>query len=361
MPISLNFAEFVEILKWIISPTRGPTKLFEKVAKPLKTYWFSLEACRRTGVKVLALEFAFLAVLFHFNELKKPKIDQNELSDLLHGLCWIGYDPKDFDPATSPNPSLQSLKRDLDWIHAAGFTGVVTFACRGTLCDIPELAKDRGFAVIAGVWDPGDGWEVRQAINMQESVDAYCVGHNGLNKPRAYNFEELSRAIQLIRLRTSKPVTTSEEARYYQPGTGILLLGDWLFPDVHISLREATSSICDSNIDRDVLCYVGQAKRLAALSKELGKPLLLKAVVYPYGGATGASLQTQDLFFSTLIEELRDPLRGINHPVSLAVHSAFDAPWKQGFPFYSWDPYTGLLENDGVPRPAASSITNLCH
>jgi hypothetical protein len=34
------------------------------------------------------------------------------------------------------------------------------------------------------------------------------------------------------------------------------------------------------------------------------------------------------------------------------LHGAFDSPWKNWGTFREWDPYTGLFERSGQPRPA---------
>lgn len=316
---------------------------------------------RKKGVTTLFVVTLILSALVVMDALDIGLLDRrhpsSQVARLLQSHCWLGYDPLEFNPTACPNPTSTSIQRDLRWIRAAGFTGIVTFSSKGTLAEIPALAKQEGLAVIMGVWTPSDRSELEQAAGQRQFVDAYCVGHNGLGKPHGYTMEELEIAIKLLRRCSGRPVTTSEEARFYGDRR-LGRLGDWLFPDVHVSLLESPVAPPSADPFRDVARYIQLVCELPDLADGMHRPLMLKCVVYPWHGAAGASLETQRIFFSGVVEGLRSPDLGLPFQnVSIVVHSAFDSPWKTGFPFYPWDPFTGLLEGDGTPRPAAGEIT----
>jgi class 3 adenylate cyclase/exo-beta-1,3-glucanase (GH17 family) len=286
----------------------------------------------------------------HLNE----QIRRN-LGRLLRGQCWVGYDPSTFDPLVCPKPALASIQADLESIRAAGFTGVVTFCSRGTLAEIPSLAKGLGLAVIMGVWDASDPHEVELAIERANSVDAYCVGHNGLRDDR-YLFEDVEAAMREIREQTEKPVSTSEEVRFYRENQNLAALGDWLFPDIHLSLQAKLNAGLYPEVEHRVEQSLALAREVATFGQRYRRPLALKLLVFPWKGAQGVSLELQRSFFAQALDRLSSPEVGLNVPTAYVAHSAFDAPWKQRVPFHPWDPYTGLLEADGTARPAVCEI-----
>lgn len=319
---------------------------------------------RKKGIAVLCIVALILSALVTLDVLDIRVLDRrhpaSEVARLLQSHCWLGYDPLDFDPTVCPNPTSTSVARDLRWIRAAGFTGIVTFGSKGTLAEIPAVAKQEGLAVIMGVWDPPDRLEFEQAVRQRQFVDAYCVGHTRLGEPHGYTMEELEIAINLLRRRSGRPVTTSEEARFYRDPR-LRRLGDWLFPDVHVSLLDSPVAIPSANPHRDVERYIELVRKLPGLADGTHRPLMLKCVVYPWSGAAGASLESQRIFFGGVVEGLRGPDIGLPFKINaIVVHSAFDSPWKTGYPFYSWNRFEGLLDRDGTPRPAAREIIKLC-
>lgn len=311
------------------------------------------------GVGCLLLVLLLLAFLIYHSELRHPAVDRRELTDLLNRGCWVTYDPRAFDPVTNPNPSLSSMRKDLKMIRKIGFSGVVTFSSRGTLSEIPRLAKEMRLNVIMGIWDPGDDKEVRVAIRQARYADAYCVGHNGLDHPDGYDFEQLESAILHVKRRTGRPATTSEEARSYNVAR-IAGLGDWLFPDVHLSLLEPLAP-ARVDLKRDLDLGLGSIQTVAQVAQQAHKPLMLKMVSYPWLGAENASRENQASFFAGLLEEIRSTERRLPLPAGVAIHSAFDLPWKRSPPFYSWDTYTGVIEPYGAPRPASIKILARCN
>ncbi|MFN0206997.1 MAG: toll/interleukin-1 receptor domain-containing protein [Planctomycetota bacterium] len=279
-----------------------------------------------------------------------------EITRLLHSRHWLGYDPTQYNPNPDSAhwPTEESIYNDLGHIHAAKFTGVITFGCKNSLSLIPSLAKERGLAVIAGVWNPADEKECQSALAQSEHVDAYCVGHNNLGK--TYQRDTLDHTVSWLRNQSQRPVTTSEEIRIYRGDDDLCTMGDWLFPDCHVSLRPHPGAAAIADVERAIKGYSALAHEITTIAKQYRRPLMLKMVTFPWAGIVGASLERQAEFFAVFLEALRDPEFGLSGRVALMYNSAFDVPWKNGHPFYPWDVHTGLLELDGSPRPAVSQI-----
>ncbi len=278
-------------------------------------------------------------------------VSQGDLGRLLHHNCWICYDPSGLRQTTNGiflYPTLTSIGQDLDVIKTAGFSGIVTFGSTDTLAEVPQLAKERGLAVIMGVWNPNNQMEVRTAIRQAKYVDGYCIGHNGLKKD--YSISELKTTVLRVQRETKLPVTTTEWALRYE--TQLAGLGDWLFPDVHIPVRSTPNDKPKVDVERDVKLFVAALKQMAEHARQQHKLLVLKCIAYPHSGIEGASPTNQALFFNTVLNRLEDTQEGLPVTVSIAPMSAFDAPWKKGRPYFEWDPYVGLL------RPFESERTN---
>jgi len=317
---------------------------------------------RKKGIEFLAIACVTIISLSIWDQVLGPILSKHFVSDadvslLIYSHRWITYDPLHYDPSLYPDPDVVSIAKELEWIRNAGFDGIITFTSRGTFSMIPELAKKNGLMVIMGVWDPTDQQEIAIAISKREYVDAYAVGHNGLD--RRYSYDDLIRAIQHIRFRTRRPVSTTEKVGLYLEDKRLLSVGDWVFPDVHVSIRGEGGTDYLADAMRDAKSTIDIAKKIAAQEETKGKPILLKMVTYPMGGISNASLDEQRRFFVAILEHRRDVLTDMPYRVSISVHSAFDMPWKTTWPFYKWDPYTGLLDSSGVPRPAAQEIVRM--
>lgn len=277
-----------------------------------------------------------------------PRPNRDELLSLLHERVWIGYEPADYDPRESGNVSDVQIRRELVAIREAGFTGIVTYGSRKDLARIPHLAKDQGFAVIMGIWNPLDLSEIRHAYEQQEFVNAYCMGHNGLDVH--YNEGQLERKMRWLRRKTGKPITTTQLTRRYSSSTARLnLMGDFLFPDVHHDLKGAVP-------EDDLQVTMSRVTKMEELARRFDRPLMLKMVLYPTRPTADArdDPDRQTEYLTAIIAALRDPLRDEFRQPAYALHGAFDAPWKQGGHFLSWDPYTGLFDRSGEPRPAVA-------
>lgn len=347
-----DFENIVVRLAKESSSTELPAR--SDIAMPLRR----LADERRRGLASLAAIGLIILLLLGYALLgPRLEIPRAIVEQLVFGHKWIGYDPSTFNPRLDHNPSIESIGQDLDQIREAGFTGVVTFGSHGTLASIPSLAKQRGLAVIMGIWNPNDQKEVLIAARETYFVDGYCVGHNHSNKPKGYALGEVEHTARVVRKLTGRPVTTTEEARFYPDNERLCRIGDWLFPDMHQPLWDAPGRPARVNVEEDVTDVFEAAKRMVTVAQLVDhRPLMLKNVSYPWNGARGASPKTQEQFFLLLRQTFEDPRRGLPHRVALMVNSSFDSPWKGDGNFYSWDAFTGLLKLNGEPRPAVQAI-----
>lgn len=284
-----------------------------------------------------------------------------ELLELLAGRCWVTYGPSEgYDPTQGRHPNVQVIQSDLQRIRKAGFTGVITFSSHETMAEVPRLARDADLGIIMGVWNPADREEFTYAIDQLEYVDAYCVGHNGLN--RRYSLDDLEACIGILRRRTKKPVTTSAKASFYKGNERLCQMGDWVFPDFHLSLRHHSCHEPCVDVKRDVAVFLKSVKTmvdLVRLNRVNGRErlLMIKTLLYPWAGVTGASLDNQRRFFEAVLAARDDPHQGPSTPIAISFHSAFDYPWKIGALEYdAWDPFSGLIDDKGGLRPAGAVI-----
>jgi hypothetical protein len=332
---------------------------------PRRKQWFgSLDGGQKVGITVAisgSIALVLIAVLF---QLVGPFVSYLFVSEadavaLVRRYRWITYDPREFDPSAQRAPTPLSMQEDLLEIKKAGFTGVITFSSQEPLDMIPRYAKENGLAVIMGVWDPLDRREALLSSSAYKYVDGYSVGHNGLGA--SYTYSELANRIRWLRFRTKRPVTTTERVGNYLHDSQLLAIGDWVFPDVHLSLRDETQTkpvpIFRADAKQDVAKTFDYARQIVELARQHRKPVLLKMVSYPMSGTTGASLNEQADYFSLLLDSRRDVEASMPLDIGISVHSAFDIRWKNTvWPYYQWDPYTGLLNDNGSPRPAAGIV-----
>lgn len=347
------------IARFLAPLVRLPVEWVRAIVGGFLVRWPQADILRRNGFRTAVVVVLGLGALAWREEVHVPTVSRHDVVRLLHEHCWVTYDPRDLDPLLHAEVSSASIRDDLAHIRAAGFTGIVTFGSRGGLARIPRIAKAQRLAVIMGVWSPGDVGEIRNAIAQRDFADAYCVGHDGLGQRGGYEIEELRRAIALVKRRTHRPVSTSEEVRLYED-PALQRLGDWLFPDIHVSLLNAAARSVPEDPEQGFQSIVQLARRISAIAAQTDRPLMLKMVTFPWQGTANASALGQRESFARFLEELRSPERGSAVRPAIVIHSAFDLPWKTDDPFYPWDPYTGVLDADGAARPAARAIAALC-
>lgn len=317
----------------------------------------------RLGRRLVAAMVCLMPLSFVWMTAALPTLQASALpskaAQLVLNYAWLSYEPRGFSPFSASRESVSDLDEELGWIRTAGFEGIVTFGAGGIDSNIAETARRHDLKVILGVWNPRDSDELGRAIGLRDVVDAYVVGHNGLQT--RYTLTELRRAIDLVRSETGHPVTTTAPIGEYKGGTGLLGIGDWLFPDAHRSLRSvgAQAGIAyKADPEDDAKQLLDAASALCGSGDLQGRAVMLKMVMYPHAGAEGASPQTQASFFSSLLESRKDSGSDFPANLSISAYGAFDPTWKRSSRFYEWDCCTGVFEEDGRPRPAVREIVS---
>lgn len=302
---------------------------------------------------IITMGSAIFAAKWWENQPFRPSSDtMKSFTKLAGDTIWIAYDPPGHNDRDQRFPSASDILADLRVLHDCGFSGIVTFGSEGTLLRIPELARREGFSgVIMGIADPTSEAEIAQAMKCSTWVDAYCVGHNTLSRrydKKIYNGDQIIEVIQRVRKATGKPVTTTELVSEMQLYPSVWSACDWLFPDIHAYWHDGAMSP-----DAAVQKTVDFAKTaMDASYRNSNKPVMLKMISYPSGGADRISQISQSEFYQKLYNRYQndaDAPRGSGH----VFFSAFDVEWKTG---PEWEPaerYLGLFDKDRNPKPAA--------
>ena len=121
----------------------------------------------------------------------------------------------------------------------AAFRSLVTYASKGAMGRIPEIARDEGFdgIVIMGIWDVFAQEEWITAIAQVPFIDGYCLGNEGLGV--RYNPDELASRMAQLRQITGLPVTTSEPIVKYMRGP----YRDWVVGTLGLALSQCTTHL----------------------------------------------------------------------------------------------------------------------
>jgi len=318
------------------------------------------DAARRRGrMALLALMVVWLALVAWREWLPPAAVDKAALSHLLHDNLWVTYDPsgKYLMGSAPVYPPPEEMKADLLLIKGAGFSGILTTSSDKEMMVVPRLAREVGLHVIMGVWDPGDHRELERAVRQAPYVDAYCIGDG--QALQGFPIGILESAVRYVKKRTGLPAAVSDLSSRYDARRAAI--GDWLFPDTHLTLRDLPQSEPRVDLERDVALFMQSTQAMAEHARTLDVPLLFKNVAYPHAGVAGASPEKQKEFYARIMDFLNDAQRGHVTRTSIVVQGAFDAGWKRGKPFEKWDPYTGLLELDatGSHAKAAPAVDEL--
>jgi len=277
------------------------------------------------GIKKIALWFILISSITI--SLSFAQVSE-EFRDKLVNLKWVAYAPTNFNPEKEIYPSENSLRQDLEVLFQAGFSGVATYGSNASLALVPQLAKETGFSgVIMGVWDFDNREEMDNAMLASEYVDGYCLGNEGLNS--RYNADQVKEAIALIKELTGKPATTTEQVFDYY-NDNVLVIGDWIFPNIHPFL---------SSIREPDKCVNWIGKNYAILQKHNkdGRPILFKEAGFPTAGDRAANEANQRDFFLGL--EKTD--------IPFVYFEAFDQPWKRTL---SVEPHWGMFKSNRRPK-----------
>ena len=263
---------------------------------------------------------------------------------------WVVYDPTGYDPYHGQFPAEMSMRDDLRALQSKGFNGLITMSSGGPLKDIARIAHETGFQmVIVGVWDVRNTNEVSAALSVAEYADAYCIGQSGLSK--RYSVGELREMVARFQRETARPVVVSETLGEYESNPQLVLLGDFLFPDVHSNWRQG-----ETPEDAWAETFAAARKAAQLVSGDPERQVLLKMVSFPSGGAPGLTPITQARFYRYVVEGARDN-KDIPARVSFSFMGAFDTPWKATA--YGWTPpeqSTGLFTVKREPKLAVSNV-----
>jgi len=270
-----------------------------------------------------------------------------EMEQLVLNHYYVAYEPTEYDPLKGKMPTEDEVREELSLLHSSrdggNFDGLITFHSEGTLAEIPRIAKEVGFrAVIMGISIDEDESVRARKLNEQllvaevkkGHVDAYCLGHNTIQKvPLA----QLKEWMAELRKRTKKPVTTTAPLNYYlgTHGREFRSIGDFHFPDV------APAWLGDG--PRKALESVERAiEKMTELPDD--KPILLKMLSFPTKGSALATPEGQNEFFTGLMRDI-DFLPKMNP----SIFSGFDLKWKYPPHFHETEQYVGLIKKEKTP------------
>jgi exo-beta-1,3-glucanase (GH17 family) len=267
---------------------------------------------------------------------------------------WIVYTPRNYHPNIGVYPTEGQLQSDLEHLHEDGWRGVITISMLGTLRETPRLAKEVGFThVIAGIFWFDDGQlsiEREATIEEAEYIDGIVVGMMALSRltdqQSENGLERLPAAIEEIRRKTGKPVTTSEPYYNYGRYPRLLTVGDWVFPLI---------TPCDEG-----RTDVGEA--VDWLSKEYAKfhdiardshtkpCVVFRAVVWPTAGGSYATEENQCKFYQQLVDT----------DVRFVWAYSYDEPWQKP-DAHTGDrvKYFGLYDSEGNPKRVIGELCSV--
>lgn len=255
----------------------------------------------------------------------------------------IAYQPSAYRPGGEFTTDIERvIAEDLAVLRDLGIRSLVTYGAMGSFAKIPEMARATGFdgTIICGVWDPNDDVELRNAAGQRDHVDGYCIGNEGLGV--LYSSAELAAAMNRLRTRTGRPVTTSEPIDRYLEGDDAGFLaetGDWLFPLAHPYWAGLTRP-------REAVGWVvAHADLLAART---GRQVILKEAGVPSRCADGCSGERQADFFRALATT----------DAEFFFFEAFDQPWKsvgEGAP--AVESHWGIMTDDRQAKRTAEWLT----
>ncbi len=254
---------------------------------------------------------------------------------VLPKAVWVAYAPTHYYPAANPPvlPSEESIRADLGVLRAAGFNGLVTYGAQ--IPRIPQIAQHLGFtAMLLGVWTPGDAGEMLLAEEAARSpiVVGIIVGNEGLTFHR-YALPVLREAMDELRRKTGKPVSTTEVVESYFTKPELAEWSDFLAVNAHPYFHEMRDPIKAAEWTANVYANIHQ--------KFPDKEILFKEVGLPTA-ARGLSENSQYDYYRALKDTA----------VQFVFFEAFDALFKNGPVEQSW----GIFHADRSPKPVASLV-----
>jgi len=217
------------------------------------------------------------------------------------GQCrnWISFEPAaPFDPTLGVATTDSATRASLQQLFDEGWRGIVTYSLDPVqgLDQVPRIAKEIGFHfMIAGIYWYDEAQLTREraaALDQARYIDAIVIGNEGLMGGR-YTRERLTTELESLRAATGKPVTTSEPDWLYQEDPSLVMLGDWVFPNVHPWFADIRST------SSGVSFVESRVKALQQLAP--GRTIVLKESWWPTaGGDPAATEDNQSAYFTAL-------------------------------------------------------------
>lgn len=304
--------------------------------------------------KHLALAFSALIAMNLFWQAPANAADTAALGQAFDTLHWIAYSPLNYNPDQGVFPNAQQIRADLEVLKANGFGGIVTYGCNNTLAnEFTDEASKLGFKIIIGVWDPLSAEELNNAVNCAKNpnVLAVCIGNERLmdkykmpNPAYCYTLPQLKSALDSVRSRTGKPVTTSQQVKSYTE-QDLIDACDFEFPTIHPyweAVHDHKPALFDAKAGSDWTVE----KWAAVKSRSNGKIVVAKEVGFPTQSDQGnCSEQKQADYYVHLT---KSPMGK-----GFCYFEAYDQNWKRHNPT---EPHWGLFRTDRKPKPAMAAI-----
>lgn len=227
-------------------------------------------------------------------------------------------------PIDNRYPSDEEIKQDLQLLSTQ--TGSVrNYAVKGTLGNVPRLAKELGMTVVQGIWlsdiEADNEAEIKRAIeviNNSSNITLVVVGNETLYRGQM-ELPRLIDYIEQVRAQVKVPVTTAE--------TWDIWIKHPILAD-HVDVIAAHILPFWEKIPAPAAVDFVLEKAHFLNAKFAPKPLLLAEVGWPsFGrdrGAAAANSADQAIYLRTLLNDLN--AAGYDY----FVIEAFDQLWKAG-------------------------------
>ncbi|WP_143288313.1 hypothetical protein [Calothrix rhizosoleniae] len=282
--------------------------------------------------KVILSFLTALFVVFSTTSLVSSEAKSSAWEEQVSRIVWVAYSPTNANPHKGIEATAKSIREDLAVLRQAGFTGLVTYGASGIMGrEFPKIAQSEGFqGLIMGIWNPSSSEEMAMAKAAAKNpiILGFCVGNEGL-MTRRYKLSTLSQVMENLRSATGKPVTTTEVIEKYKD-KNFLILGDWVFPNVHPYFHNLLDSDAAVRWTKGVYEDIKRRSDRFVLFKEVGLPTT--------GDSQGKlSEAAQERYYLELAKT----------DVSFVYFEAYDQPWKTHLPV---EPHWGIFRSERTPK-----------